>query len=281
MTSLKYTNHRIINKLSFKTGYFTRHLILPAFLFISLYHFSFAQSSDSLLRSKESDYSSLKEAHHSYDPYLRIGVPALMIGYGFTALENSHLKSLDISIRNNVTENHPDFSTSLDDYLIIMPAVAVYALNFSGVHGTNNFRDRTIVLGISLIAEKVIVTSLKHFSHQERPDGSDYLSFPSGHTTTAFATAEFLRQEYKDVSPWIGIAGYATATISGALRVYNNRHWFSNVVAGAGFGILSTEFAYAVLPVIQRKIFCHSKSDALLLPYYNSSGKGLTLVIYY
>ena len=73
--------------------------------------------------------------------------------------------------------------------------------------------------------------------------------------TTAFAAAEFMRQEYKDVSPLYGIAGYGAATITGILRLYNNKHWVSDVVAGAGFGILSTRLAYWIYPVIKRKLF--------------------------
>ncbi len=281
MPLLTNTKYRIDYKLRFIKGPYTLHLLL--FLVFSFFSPStFAQSFDSLsiINQSASPFATdIKENH--FDQYLKIGVPVLMIGYGFTALEVSPLKSLDISIRNEVTEDYPYFSTSLDNYLFFTPAVAVYGLNLAGIQGTNNFRDRTIVLGISLLTEKVIVTSLKHLSHQQRPDGSDYLSFPSGHTTTAFATAEFLRKEYKDVSPWIGIAGYATATFTGALRIYNNRHWFSNVVAGAGFGILSTELAYAFLPPIQRKISSISKSNASILPYYNSNGKGITLILYY
>ena len=88
------------------------------------------------------------------------------------------------------------------------------------------------------------VFSVKKLTRQLRPDGSGYTSFPSGHTAEAFASAEFMRQEYKDVSPWYGIAGYAVATTTGILRLYNNKHWVRDVVAGAGFGILSTKLAY-------------------------------------
>jgi membrane-associated phospholipid phosphatase len=89
----------------------------------------------------------------------------------------------------------------------------------------------------------------------ERPDGSSNNSFPSGHTANAFMGAEFLYQEYKDVSPWYGIAGYVVATGTGLFRMYNNRHWFSDVVAGAGFGILSTKVAYWIYPWMKEKIF--------------------------
>jgi membrane-associated phospholipid phosphatase len=53
--------------------------------------------------------------------------------------------------------------------------------------------------------------------------------------------AEFMHQEYKDQSVWYSIAGYTAATATGVLRMYNVRHWFSDVVAGAGIGILGTK----------------------------------------
>ena len=47
-----------------------------------------------------------------------------------------------------------------------------------------------------------------------------------------------------NTSPWIGVAGYAMATSTGLLRMYNNRHWITDVVAGAGIGIASTTLSY-------------------------------------
>jgi membrane-associated phospholipid phosphatase len=91
---------------------------------------------------------------------------------------------------------------------------------------------------------------LKRATGVTRPDGTNALSFPSGHTATAFASAEFMRMEYKDVSPWYGIAGYAAAATTGYLRMYNNRHWLGDVLAGAGIGILSTQAAYFLYPKI-------------------------------
>lgn len=88
------------------------------------------------------------------------------------------------------------------------------------------------------------VLGLKSVTNVERPDGSSNNSFPSGHTATAFAGAEFLWQEYKDQSIWYGIAGYVVATGTGLFRIYNDRHWLTDVAAGAGIGILCTKTAY-------------------------------------
>lgn len=212
-------------------------------------------------------------------------VPAVMIGYGFAALNMHSLVDLNHSTNKELIEHNPDFHTSIDNYLQYTPVAAVYVLNAAGVHGKHNFRDRTIILGITAVLTAGSVEAVKHLSHEVRPDGSDNLSFPSGHTATAFASAEFLRQEYKDVSPWYGVAGYAAATATGALRMYNNKHWFSDVVAGAGFGILSTKAAYWVYPWIQRKLFKNSTNghaSTTVLPYYNAQwhSAGLSVVLF-
>ncbi len=109
-----------------------------------------------------------------------------------------------------------------------------------------------------------------------RPDGSTKNSFPSGHTATVFMGAELLRREYQDVSPWIGVAGYSVAAFTGFMRMYNNRHWLTDVLAGAGVGILSAEAAYWLYPSL-RKVFYRSSSlsNTCVSPFVSGQYKGL------
>ena len=53
-----------------------------------------------------------------------------------------------------------------------------------------------------------------------------------------------LTKEYGDRSPWIGIGAYTVASATGIMRMANNKHWLSDVLMGAGIGILSTELGY-------------------------------------
>jgi PAP2 superfamily len=184
-------------------------------------------------------------------------IPVTLISYGVFAQCSNKLKRMDVRIKN-VVRRDPDFHTKIDNYLQYAPSFAVYALNAAGVKGKNNFRDRTITYLLSNAMMGITVQAIKKITRVARPEGCGTNAFPSGHTATAFAGAEFLRQEYKDVSPWYGIAGYVAATTTGALRMFNNKHWFRDVVAGAGFGILSTQVAYVLAPIIIKKLF-HKK----------------------
>lgn len=181
--------------------------------------------------------------------------PVTCVGYGILALHNHSLQSLNNNLRRNIKPGTPYYSTTIDNYLQYLPAFTVYGLNASGLKGRNNFKDRTFIFGMSSIFTCALISPLKTISDIERPDHSANNSFPSGHTATAFAGAEFLRQEYKGVSKLYGIGGYIIATTTGLLRMYNNRHWLSDIIAGAGIGILSTKIAYLIYPFIQKTLF--------------------------
>ena len=68
-------------------------------------------------------------------------------------------------------------------------------------------------------------------------------SFPSGHTTTAFAAAAAVTSEVKRLWPkytwYVGPVMYGGATLVGLSRMYHNRHWASDVALGAGIGTFS------------------------------------------
>ena len=206
-------------------------------------------------------------------------IPAVCLTYGIVALDSDFLKDLNIEIRNELKENI-DKKFTLDDISQYTPAVSVYVLNNIGVKGKNNLKDRSIILATSYIIMSGTTIGLKSWTKVERPDGSSNNSFPSGHTATAFSGAEFLWQEYKDVNIWYGISGYIVATGTGFLRIYNDRHWLSDVVMGAGIGILSTKVSYWIFPYVQNKLFrSHKNTTAAVAPFYNGKQLGLGLIM--
>lgn len=89
------------------------------------------------------------------------------------------------------------------------------------------------------LGRAIVLTSATHITiaasvNRTRPAGNRGLSFPSGHSSTAFATATSLAYSY---GPWVGIPAYGLATFVAASRVSQEVHWLSDVVAGAVIGI--------------------------------------------
>lgn len=211
-------------------------------------------------------------------PATMLMLPATLITYGITSLGNSELKSINYQMREELWQEAPHRQLHIDNYLQFAPAAAVYGLNAFGIKGEHNFRDRTIIYGLSTAIMATTVHGIKSMSGQWRPDESDRSSFPSGHTATAFAAAEFLRREYWHTSPWYGVAGYAVAATTGYLRMYNNKHWLSDVVAGAGIGILSTDLAYYLYPSVKRLFGRHKESTTVALPFYQNGVGGISFI---
>lgn len=167
----------------------------------------------------------------------------------------------------------------VDEYSQYTPMVAVYGLNLCGIKGKHGFKDRTIILAMSYATMGILVNTMKFAFKEKRPDSNARNSFPSGHTATAFMGAEFLYKEYKDVSPWFGYAGYAVAATTGYLRIYNNRHYITDVIAGACIGITSVKLAYWLYPKCFKKAKCNKTITVAGIPYYSSYGWGLGMCI--
>ncbi len=238
---------------------------------------SFMLFSGSIVFCQTKQNDSLQIDNGSKFKYQSLIVPASLITFGIIGLESHQLQFLNSDIKNEINE-HIDTKFTIDDISQYAPFASVYALNAFGAKGKHNFKDRTIILGTAYLIMGATVNTIKKTSNVQRPDGSSNNSFPSGHTATAFMGAEFLYQEYKHVSPWYGIAGYAVATGTGFFRMYNDRHWLTDVAAGAGIGMLSTKIAYWIHPLIKNTFF-RDKEHAYgtLVPFYNGNQMGLGL----
>lgn len=206
---------------------------------------------------------------------LNLKLPATLIVYGFANLAIKPLREVDEEIKEELWTEHPHKLRHVDTYLQFVPAVAVFGLDALGVKGRHNVKEQSTILLMTEVINSGLIYPLKKITHQIRPDNSNNNSFPSGHTAQAFASAEFLRMEYKDVSPWYGIAGYTVAAATGYLRMYNNKHWFSDVAAGAGVGILSTRLAYFIYGKINHKVSGKNYSSNIIAPYYQDHVGGI------
>lgn len=218
---------------------------------------------------------SIKNRENNKFKYKSLIIPTALIGYGVVGLTNPNLKDINISAKNDL-RGYDDKRLNIDDFSQYSPFLSVYALNAMGIQGKHNFKDRTIVLGTAYLIMGGSVNILKKTINVTRPDGSSSTSFPSGHTATAFMGAEFLYQEYKDVSVWYGITGYVVAAGTGLFRIYNEKHWLTDVATGAGIGILSTKIAYWIHPFMKKTIFKDKeKTTGIVMPFYNGREYGL------
>lgn len=191
-----------------------------------------------------------KELKFKYESLI---LPAGLITYGIFGIKNDPIRQWDRDIRTQLRPN--GVKTGIDDFTVVTPILAVYGLELAGVKGRNNLLDKSIILGTSSLFMYSSVRLIKNNTSVRRPSGRSVSSFPSGHTALSFMAAEFLHQEYGHVSPWYSIAGYTVATATGFLRIYNDKHWLSDVLAGAGIGILSTKIGYWLYPYLKNVIF--------------------------
>ena len=221
--------------------------------------------------------------------YKSLIIPAVFIGYGIVGLESGQIKGFNSGISAEVTEDIDD-KTSIDDFSQYAPIAAFYGLSALGVKSKNTFKDKTIIFATSYLLMGLTVNAFKKTASVERPDGSSLNSFPSGHTATSFMGAELMMQEYKNESVWYGISGYVVAAGTGAFRMYNNRHWLTDVVAGAGIGILSAKAGYWLYPITSkwftkkaRKLSSNWRSNSTntktaMIPFYNGKNIGFGFV---
>lgn len=203
-------------------------------------------------------------------------VPSVFVSYGFLALKWKPLINFNLKVKETIAHRPHNSPFKIDDFLQYGPIAMLAVLRVAGIKGNNNVFQKTTLLAASTAIQGIVVTSIKTISNVKRPDHSSHNSFPSGHTTTAFAGAEMLRLEYGKTSPWIAVTGYLMAGATGFFRMYNNRHWFNDVIAGAGFGIASTDLAY----LLNHKVFWRKskKQSMSVFPMFTQNGFNIGLV---
>lgn len=163
---------------------------------------------------------------NSYDT---TGLSILVSGAAATAVAHQYD---DAAYRHNRKEQNLIMDTDTSEFL--------------GWIGNGQFGIATAALQIAFDQENgikhgraIMLTAASHITlataiGRERPSGRNNLSFPSGHGSSAFATATSLAYAYG----WkAGVPAYLLATAIGASRVSQNTHWISDVVSGAALGI--------------------------------------------
>ena len=177
-----------------------------------------------------------------------VGIPLFAAGWavkGDKAMFRVNQKAEKGGKKN--TQLLTDFKTGIDDYTQFFGPAMVVGLKLGGYEGRSDWPRLMASALMSYGIMAGFVNGIKYTAKEMRPDGSTANSWPSGHTATAFVGATLLHKEYGLTrSPWWSVAGYGVATATGVMRVLNNRHWISDVMSGAGIGIMSTELGYAL-----------------------------------
>lgn len=161
------------------------------------------------------------------------------------------------------------FRHDYDDYLQYAPLAFAWGLKACGVRSRSSWGRMIVSNAFSAALMAAMVNSLKYSVRAERPDGSTRNSFPSGHAATAFMAASILHKEFGHRSPWFSVGGYVAAAATGITRQLNNRHWMSDIMVGAGIGILSVELGYLFADLIYRE---RGIADTVLSPISTVSG---------
>lgn len=176
--------------------------------------------------------------------------PASLVGVGaISAFSPWYMEKVNIPVRDRILSWTGGADYQFDNYLQYAPLAfyAIAGLCGAGKHGA---WEHLLTAATTFALVTACAQGFKYLTDSPRPNGGAR-SFPSGHTVISFAGAEIIRLEY---GPWWGLAAYSVAGVTAFMRLWNNWHWTSDVIAGAGFGIFCANAAYWLLP-FERKLF--------------------------
>lgn len=229
-----------------------------------------------LRKNGKRDWWEINQTHSTRFRPKQLIVPASLVAIGALGVGvKAPLHGVNVSIRDGIYDLSQGRKLHFDDYVQYAPVAFYLTLDFMGAEAKHSFGERVAVAGVTYIAVSALSQGIKHIAREPRPDTGTRNSFPSGHTATAFAGAELVRSEYG----WgAGVGAYAIAATVGFMRMYNDRHWFNDVVAGAGFGILSARIGYWLLPLNRHIFHIPRKGQAVVAsPVYYSQTNAIGL----
>lgn len=199
--------------------------------------------SDSLDSKKREIFSPVKQTDRYLKPAAII-IPTTFLLYGLLKPAINGIQNIDNNIKADVLKKYPTFHTNADDYLMWSPSAALYVLEAFNVKTKHKFKEKLILEGGSLLVTAGAGFVLRKITGNMEVYNKQGTKFPSGHTANAFRAAEIFHQEIKDKNKLLSYAGYVAATSVGTLRILNKNHLLTEVLAGAGLGILSTKLTY-------------------------------------
>jgi hypothetical protein len=205
----------------------------------------------------------------------------LYFGGTIAAIGAAH--ALDGPVRDSFAGKHPvldgqDPNSTRD----AVPAVALFAGTWllSTAMGDQYGKGESYSMLEAGIFSSITAEGLKFAAGRVRPnatlDPNDWRaggsSFPSLHASAAFAVGTVFAESGDDEYRWLRrLVGYGTAVATGYLRLHDNAHWLSDVVAGAAVGVASAHFS------INRRLERAEHLEGLNLSVAPIPGGGLEL----
>lgn len=208
--------------------------------------------------------------HKSHFSYKQLIIPSALIAGG-TLLRHS-------AINNDVKEfrdkNFGNFKSSFDDYFQYSTVLLTFGGNYMGFKSEHSNTQMASNMLVSKLLLTAIALPLKNNIGDLRPDNSGNNAFPSGHTAAAFTCATLHFLEYKNSNIWFASSGFLIATTTGTFRILNNRHWLSDITAGAGIGMTTAVLTYYFNPLT---FDIKKDSKVSFCPAYLENKAGLAL----
>ena len=229
--------------------YFGLPLLIALFIFFS----NTAMAQDTMRVSGSATHSLIKSEQHNGN-YLKppaLIIPVSFLLYGSLKPAVTGIQRLDDDIMAQVKKRYPDFHTHADNYLMWAPSASVYMMDAFKVKTKHSFQEHLILDAGSIIITGGIGYVMRKISANIAAYNTQGTEYPSGHTANVFRGAEIVHQELKGSHELLSYSGYVVATTVGVLRIYNKNHLLSEVLAGAGLGILSTKLTYWIFDKVK------------------------------
>ncbi len=198
--------------------------------------------------------------------YLKMPVlilPGSLLLYGVLKPIIGGIEKVDNNLWRQVNTSYPHFYTPADNYLMWVPASSVYLLDAFTIKTKHSLKEHLIIDAGSVIVAGGIGYVMRKISGNIEVYKINGTKFPSGHTVNVFRGAEILHQELKETHKILSYSGYLVAVTVGTLRIFNKAHYLTEVIAGAGLGILSTKLTYWAFDKVKYRKNKHLKISSL------------------
>jgi len=212
------------------------------------------------------------------------------LGFGAVAGAGLVAYTQDEKIQEFFTDHRSAVAGNLSKY-VFEPFGRFSPVLIGGLYLTGRLAKDNRLAGTSLTAAKSLAVSsliggaMKQLAHRHRPYQDDvpshatwdgpwsdvrYTSFPSGHSTAAFSMATVFAMEYRSTI-WVPALAYTLAAGTAVSRLYDNKHWVSDVVIGSALGFVTGRFMWKQSRLNQKRV--------MVLPAMGANSASLTFII--